>query len=34
MMGHSNITPTQIYAKLIDEKKDEAIMKLPGLNME
>jgi len=31
LLGHSDITTTQIYAKLIDEKKDEAIRKLPKI---
>jgi site-specific recombinase XerD len=30
-MGHSNIKTTQIYAKLVDKKKDEAIDKLPNI---
>lgn len=31
LLGHSNITTTQIYAKMVDEKKIEAIDKLNGL---
>jgi site-specific recombinase XerD len=31
LMGHSNIKTTQIYAKLVDKKKDEAIDKLPNI---
>jgi len=29
LMGHKEISSTQIYAKLIDKKKDEAIDKIP-----
>jgi integrase len=32
LLGHRNIQTTQIYAKLIDKKKDEAIDKLPTLS--
>lgn len=31
LLGHKNVKVTQIYAKLIDEKRDEAIDKLPIL---
>jgi site-specific recombinase XerD len=31
ILGHSDIKVTQIYAKIIDSKKDEAINKLPNL---
>ena len=31
LLGHKDITSTQIYAKLIDKKKDEAIDKIPIL---
>lgn len=31
LLGHRDIKSTQIYAKLIDKKKDEAIDKLPEL---
>lgn len=31
LLGHRDIKTTQIYAKLIDKKKDEAIDKLPAL---
>ena len=29
LLGHKEIKTTQIYAKLIDKKKDEAVDKLP-----
>ena len=29
LLGHREVRTTQIYAKLIDKKKDEAIDKLP-----
>ena len=32
LLGHRDVTTTQIYAKLIDKKKDEAIDKLQMLN--
>jgi len=31
LLGHKDLQSTQIYAKLIDKKKDEAIDKLPQL---
>jgi len=31
LLGHTDVKTTQIYAKLIDKKKDEAIMMLPKL---
>ena len=31
LLGHSDVRTTQVYAKLIDKKKDEAIKKLPTL---
>lgn len=31
LLGHKDIKATQIYAKLIDQKKDEAIKKLPTI---
>ncbi|MDD3051561.1 MAG: site-specific integrase [Candidatus Cloacimonetes bacterium] len=31
LLGHSDIKTTQIYAKLIDKKKDEAVDKLPEI---
>jgi site-specific recombinase XerD len=29
LLGHTDVKNTQIYAKLIDKKKDQAIDKLP-----
>jgi site-specific recombinase XerD len=31
LLGHKNLATTQIYAKVVDEKKRKAIGKLPGL---
>ena len=31
LLGHKDIKHTQVYAKLVDKKKDEAIDKLPEL---
>jgi len=31
MLGHANITQTQVYAKLVDDKKREAINNMPSL---
>ena len=31
LLGHTDVKTTQVYAKLIDKKKDEAIDKLPKL---
>jgi len=33
LLGHRSIASTQIYAKLIDKKKDEAVDKLPEIDM-
>ena len=33
LLGHSNVGTTQIYAKIIDQKKIEAVNKLPNLKM-
>lgn len=33
LLGHRDIKTTQIYAKLIDKKKDEAIDKLPDMDI-
>ncbi|MDP8204923.1 MAG: site-specific integrase [Candidatus Tenebribacter mawsonii] len=34
LLGHKDIKHTQIYAKIIDKKRDDAIDKLPDLNWE
>ena len=31
LMGHKDIKSTQIYAKVVDASKDEAVAKLPSL---
>lgn len=31
LLGHKNIATTQIYAKIVDKKKEEAISLIPNL---
>jgi site-specific recombinase XerD len=33
LLGHRNIATTQIYAKIIEKKKEEAVDMLPALEV-
>ena len=33
LLGHADVKTTQVYAKIIDKKKEEAVNKLPKLNI-
>src|SRR5690606_640293 len=34
LLGHKHLQTTEIYSKIIDEKKREAVNKIPNLNIE
>ena len=34
MLGHTNIKTTQIYAKIVDDRKKEAMLSLPRIEIE
>ena len=31
LLGHRNIATTQIYAKIVDKKKQEAVLRVPSI---
>jgi len=33
LLGHKDISTTQIYARIIDRKKEEAVNRLPEINL-
>ena len=33
LLGHKDIATTQVYAKIVDQKKSDAVNKLPSINL-